>query len=296
MRLNRYLSRCGLGSRRDCDKIVEAGLIAINGAVCKQLNFVVTEDDKVVYKSKALTPIDIEVVLWHKPKGCVCSKKSEQKIPSIYELLPKRLHHLSPVGRLDAATEGLLILTNDGDLAQQISSPKHGVQKEYLVTLNQAFEKDRLLPLLKGIYSKEEGKMKFDAVKRISARRMVVVLSQGKNRQIRRMFQTLGFRVEKLVRVRIGGLWDAELPLGSWRFLNQSDWQQVFNTEAELKGYITQESLVAKNKSDRSSSSTKKPAASDQRASRRGASFQERKEESRSNSRRSTGKQYKKRG
>ncbi len=289
MRLNRYLSRCGLGSRRDCDKVIEAGLIAINGEVCKQLNFIVTEDDKVVYDSKTLQPIDTEVVLWHKPKGCVCSKKSEQKIPSIYHLLPKRLHHLSPVGRLDAATEGLLILTNDGDLAQQIASPKHGVQKEYLVTLNQAFEKDKLAPLLKGIYSKEEGKMKFDAVKRISARRLVVVLSQGKNRQIRRMFQTLGFRVEKLVRVRVGGLWDADLALGSWRFLGQAEWEKIFHTNMELNGYLTLESLAAKKSSDKSNSKGK----SNHGNPRRGASFQERKQESRANSRKSTGKQYK---
>jgi pseudouridine synthase len=221
-RLNKFLASCGIGSRRDCDELVENGRIEINGHVCDNPGVKVKLTDFVKIDGKRVVAKRSTTILLNKPKGYVCSKEDELGRVTIYELLPANLHHLHHVGRLDMDSEGLIILTNDGDLTQTLMHPTNKVEKEYLVTSDQAFENKHLDLLLSGIYTKE-GKMQAKSVRRLSARRLQIVLDSGAKRQIRVMLKALSYKVTKLVRVRIGMLWGGDLDVGRYRILSNEE-------------------------------------------------------------------------
>jgi 23S rRNA pseudouridine2605 synthase len=219
-RLNKYLASCAVGSRRQCDQLIQAGRIEVNGSPCLNLGTRITPGDHVRLDGKRVAPREPLIVVFHKPRGYVCTREDELGRETIYALLPDSLRALHHVGRLDRDSEGLLILTNDGDLSQQLMHPSKAVEKEYLVTANQAFENVHLDQFLAGVYT-PEGKLKAKAIERLSSRRLSVVLEHGAKRQIRVMFETLGYQVTKLMRVRIGGLWLGDLEPGRWAILNR---------------------------------------------------------------------------
>ena len=183
---------------------------------------------------KRVTPKEPLIVAFHKPRGFVCTREDELGRETIYALLPETLRSLHHVGRLDRDSEGLLILTNDGDLSQQLMHPSKSVEKEYLVTSNQAFENAHLDQFLEGVYT-PEGKLKAKAIERLSPRRIKVILDHGAKRQIRVMFDTLGYQVTKLLRVRIGGLWLGDLEPGRWAILNRKEIAMLLG-EARIRG------------------------------------------------------------
>jgi 23S rRNA pseudouridine2605 synthase len=222
VRLNKYLASCGVGSRRACDDLIATGRVEVNGAPCVKLATRVSETDSVRVDGKRVFPKEEIVVIFHKPRGYVCTRNDELGRDTIYSLLPVSLHALHHVGRLDTDSEGMLILTNDGDLSQQLMHPSKSVEKEYLVTSNQAFENAHLDQFLAGVFT-EEGKLKAKRIERISARRLKVVLDHGAKRQIRVMFEALGYQVTKLLRVRIGNLWLGDLETGRWAVLNAKE-------------------------------------------------------------------------
>ncbi|MGJ8678614.1 MAG: pseudouridine synthase [Akkermansiaceae bacterium] len=221
-RLNKYLASCGVGSRRACDKIIQEGEVYINGSRCDNPATQVEQDDVVRVGKKMVAPKVVEVVLFNKPAGLVCSKSDELGRETIYHILPPHMHHLKNVGRLDKESEGLLVLTNDGDLALKLTHPSLKVEKEYLVTLNQAFDNEVIERLLKGVQT-PEGRARAKAIKRISPRRVRVVLETGLKRQIRYMFDACHLKVIKLVRTRIGTLEGGGLELGNWRELEPDE-------------------------------------------------------------------------
>ncbi|TAG11312.1 MAG: rRNA pseudouridine synthase [Verrucomicrobia bacterium] len=218
-RLNKFLASCGVGSRRACEALILEGRVEINGSPCMQLATRVQPNDHVKVDGKRVVPNEPWVVAFHKPRGWVCTREDELGRETIYSLLPEPMRALHHVGRLDLDSEGLLILTNDGNLSQQLMHPSKTVEKEYLVTANQAFENSHLDQFLEGVYT-QEGKLKAKSIDRLSARRIKVVLDHGAKRQIRVMFDTLGYQVTKLMRVRIGGLWLGDLEPGKWATLN----------------------------------------------------------------------------
>jgi 23S rRNA pseudouridine2605 synthase len=222
VRLNKYLASCGVGSRRGCDDLIETGRVEVNGSPCMKLATRVLETDSVRVDGKRVFPKEEVVVIFHKPRGYVCTRSDELGRKTIYDVLPASLHALHHVGRLDTDSEGLLILTNDGDLSQKLMHPSKSVEKEYLVTSNQAFENAHLDQFLAGVFT-EEGKLRAKQIERISARRIKVVLDHGAKRQIRVMFEALGYQVTKLLRVRIGNLWLGDLELGRWAVLNAKE-------------------------------------------------------------------------
>lgn len=213
LRLNKFLALCGVGSRRKCDELIQAGRVEVNGSPCLNMGTRITAADHVRVDGKRVAARESIVVAFHKPRGYVCTREDERGRETIYSLLPGKLRTLHHVGRLDRDSEGLLILTNDGDLSQRLMHPSKSVEKEYLVTADQAFQNEHLEQFLAGIYS-PEGKLKAKAVERLSPRRLRIVLDHGAKRQIRVMFEALGYRVTKLLRVRIGGLWLGELEPG----------------------------------------------------------------------------------
>lgn len=222
-RLNKYIASCTELSRREADRKIQEGLVSVNGSICDNPAVRVTTDDTVRLGRKVLSQRLVQVLAFHKPRGVVCSRSDEHHRKTIYHLLPHKYHHLKHVGRLDLDSEGLLILTNDGDLAQQLTHPSKKLEKEYLVTVDQNFEPKVLLQLVKGVHIPEVGQAKAKFARRVSSRRMTIILESGLKRQIRLMLETLGLRVTKLVRTRVGSLTMGDLPVGQTEELRKED-------------------------------------------------------------------------
>jgi 23S rRNA pseudouridine2605 synthase len=218
MRLNRYLALCGLGSRRACEEIILGGGVRVNGRAVRELATMVQPGDTVVARGRVVRPAESRFLLMHKPSGVLSSRASQGGKPTIYDLLPRDAGNLPHVGRLDADSEGLLLLTNDGALAQALTHPSRHVEKEYDVVLDRTFDAKFVPKLLKGIYL-EEGRAKAAHVHIEGANKLRLVLTQGINRQIRRMFAALGYKVKRLTRTRLGPLRLGRLPRGAWREL-----------------------------------------------------------------------------
>ena len=222
MRLNRYLAAAGFGSRRSCESLVREGRVSINGRPCTQLGTVVSEQDDVAVDGKAARPQALIHVLLHKPAGYLCTRSDRHGGRTVFELLPKDWPRLFHVGRLDKDSEGLLILTNDGELGMRLTHPRHGVPKEYEVSVDRPVAPRDLERMQRGIRL-AEGVARAERVKRVGAREVRMVLHQGMNRQIRRMFARVGYRVIALRRTRVGPLKIGELKPGRWRRLTQGE-------------------------------------------------------------------------
>ena len=222
VRLNKYLASAGVGSRRACDALVLQGEVLVNGEPCLTPGYRVQPGDQVRASGKRIEPLRTESIVVHKPAGLVCTRSDENDRATIYELLPGRLHHLAHVGRLDMESEGLLIMSNDGELSQALTHPSHSIQKTYYVTTEHAFENSILTQLEKGVFT-EVGKCRAVSVKRMSSRRLELVLNTGLKRQIRYMIQAVGHRVKRLIRIRIGDLNLDNLPPGKWRPLEKHE-------------------------------------------------------------------------
>lgn len=233
-RLNKFLASCGVASRRGCDSLIQEGLVQVNGEVCTQPGTRVLPGDSVKCRGKLHTPKETYTIALHKPAGLVCTRADEEGRPTIYSLLPKNLHHLTHAGRLDLDSAGLLIMTNDGDLGQELTHPRKSLEKLYHVTLEQAFENEALKKLLDGVYT-PEGKAKAKSVRRMSARRLEMVLTTGLKRQIRYMLQAVGHRVKKLTRVQIGSYSLGDLEEGHFVPLNRKDLDSLLSNPAPKK-------------------------------------------------------------
>ena len=221
MRLNRFLAGCGLGSRRSCEDLIREGRVTINGEVWLSLAKQVSSEDVVSCDDRRLSLKKTLFVALHKPAGYTTSAKDEAARHTVYDLLPPDWRHLKYVGRLDRETEGLLLLTNDGDLANKIAHPRHGLEKEYDVYLEKPFLREKKGSLLKG-FPLPEGHARVESVEFVTRRRARVVLKQGLKRQIRQMFAIMGCPVRRLIRHRIGPLTLDGLAPGRWRVLSQA--------------------------------------------------------------------------
>jgi 23S rRNA pseudouridine2605 synthase len=216
MRLNRFLAAAGLGSRRHCDELIASGRVTINGQVCTDFSAQPAETDHVKVNGRLVHVEPERTIILHKPAGFVSTRSDPHARDTIFDLLPAKFSHLFNVGRLDAQTEGLLILTNDGELSQRLTHPSYKVEKEYDVTLDKPWDASLKMKLLKGILL--DGQRAYLAgLRMIGPAHLRVILRQGLNRQIRRMFEVVGYKVKRLVRVRMGHLQLGDLPRGHWR-------------------------------------------------------------------------------
>ncbi len=237
VRLNKFLAACGYESRRAADRLIAEGRVEVNGKAVDTPGLRVLPTDFVKVDGRHATPKEEVVVLLNKPRGYVCSRDAQGAIGTVYDLLPPKYRYANYVGRLDADSEGLLIFTNNGTLGQSIGHPSGGIEKEYWVTLDQAFDNSVLIQLLKGVRI-PEGQAKAKYISRLSARRACVVLEQGLKRQVRQMFSCLGLRVKKLVRVRIGSLWGGDLEPGQATLMTAEQIQQATTNPRRRKGLI----------------------------------------------------------
>lgn len=216
MRLNRYLAAAGLGSRRYCDDLIATGRVTLNGEVCTNFSVQPGPRDCVKVDGKLVRAAPPLTIILHKPAGFVATRKDPHARDTVFDLLPREFSRLFNVGRLDAQTEGLLLLTNDGDLAQRLTHPRYKIEKEYEVMLNRPWDPALTPKLTRGIFLNGQ-RAQIVRLRTLSSTRLRVILLQGLNRQIRRMFEAVGYRVKYLVRVRIGSLRLGDLPRGHWR-------------------------------------------------------------------------------
>jgi len=205
IRLNKYIASSGLCSRRKADELIESGKVNVNGKTVTELGYSVQPKDKVFVDKKLIHPVKHEYYKFYKPAGYITTADDEKGRKTIYDLLPENLYHLKPVGRLDKDSTGLLILTNDGELINQLTHPSIKVRKIYLVTVNAKVHKHELEEMALGIEI-EDGKKAYADITVLeqdnSSTTMRITLFQGLNRQIRKMFEHFGYEVKSLKRIQ----------------------------------------------------------------------------------------------
>jgi 23S rRNA pseudouridine2605 synthase len=222
MRLNRFLAAAGIGSRRHCDELIAAGRVAINGKTCTDFSMQPGGRDHVKVDGKLIHLAPPLTIMLHKPAGFVSTRSDPQVRDTVFDLLPAKFSRLFNIGRLDAQTEGLLLLTNDGSLAQRLTHPRYKIEKEYEVTLDRSWNPALASKLLRGNFLDGE-RARIVRLHSTSPVHLRVVLRQGINRQIRRMFEAVGYHVKVLVRIRIGPVRLGDLPRGHWRALTKRE-------------------------------------------------------------------------
>ena len=237
-RLNKYIALTGLCSRRKADELIVEGKVCVNGNIVTELGFYVREKDKVTVDGKTIRPQKLEYYRFYKPAGYITTLDDENGRKTIYDVIPPELKHLKPVGRLDKDSTGLIILTNDGDLINQMTHPSIKVPKVYIVTINGRLSEAQAKEMAEGIeIETDQGEKKVayaDTVPvELSNKKSViqVVLYQGINRQIRKMFAKLGFEVMVLKRIQHATITIEGLKKGQTKIIKP---KQI----KELQGYL----------------------------------------------------------
>jgi pseudouridine synthase len=234
VRLQKFLADAGVASRRAGEKLILEGKIRVNGHFIRLLGTKIDPDrDEVILDGKIIRARKKLYVAMNKPPGCVCSHNDELGRPTIYQLLPKEWQIVNSVGRLDFNSEGLIFLTNDGQFALRLTHPRYGVRKKYIATVEGKVEPAMLAELTRGVFHGGE-RLKAEKTRLIgssNAKSVVELeLAEGKNREVRRLFESQNCTVKRLQRVQIGKIKLGELKLGKWRTL----------TEAEIKTLLAE--------------------------------------------------------
>jgi 23S rRNA pseudouridine2605 synthase len=225
--LERVLSKAGLGSRTEARRWVGEGRVRVNGRVEGDPNrWIDLERDQVTFDGKPIAAAERVYLLLHKPAGYLTTYRDPEGRPTIYDLLPDRDRYLFPVGRLDLDTSGLLILTNDTDFAERLTNPDYHVPKTYFVKASKVLSDDDLDRLRNGIELRD-GPTRPAIVERRGKAAFEITITEGRNRQVRRMVEALGAKVEKLVRIAIGTIAIRELEVGKTRELTQGELREL---------------------------------------------------------------------
>jgi pseudouridine synthase len=228
IRLNKYLALAGVASRREADRMISEGRVSVNGERVEMLGIQVDgEKDRVEVDGKSVKPMKSGVYLMlNKPPGYLVTAKDPFQRPTIMDLLPATKNRIFPVGRLDFDSEGLLLFTDDGDLAHRLMHPSYQVLKEYRVRVKPKPDLSTLATLEKGIVldGKKTAPAKFRVLATTTKGTLIMAkLHEGRKRELRRMFELMGFRVLALKRVRLGSLHLGPLKKGKWRYLTQDE-------------------------------------------------------------------------
>lgn len=228
MRINKYIAQCGVASRRKADELILAGRVKINGQVVREMGMDVKEDDKVEVSGKIISTEERKVYLAiNKPAKYLSSVSDDRKRQTVIDLVKEKYpERLYPVGRLDYETEGLLILTNDGNLTNKLTHPKHEIDKTYVVGFNGKLQKHQVAAIEKGVVI-DEYRTKPCKITDLRIYQgyttCKITIHEGKNRQIRKMFATQGYEVKDLKRISIGEIVLGDLKVGEFRELSKEE-------------------------------------------------------------------------
>ena len=223
IRLNKYISQSGLCSRRAADELIKKGKVQVNNKLCDQVGTKINKNDKVIVNKKLIKPEKNIYVLLNKPKDYISTNKDTHNRRVVFDLIKGINKRLFSVGRLDRKTTGVLLLTNDGDIAKKLTHPSYKIKKIYSVTLEKKISNDEISQIKNGLVIEDEY-IKVDNVERLEKDYEVgIEIHMGKNRIVRKIFESLNHRVSKLDRVLFGPFTKKDLPRGKWRILNQNE-------------------------------------------------------------------------
>lgn len=226
IRLNKYLSNAGVCSRRDADVLIQTGVVSVNGEIITELGYKIKPGDVVQYDGETINAEKKRYVLLNKPKGFITTMDDPRGRKTVMSLVKKACRErIYPVGRLDRETTGLLLFTNDGDMAKKLTHPRFLVRKIYHVETDKPIKKEDLEKLIAGVVL-EDGKTTCDKASFVSGgtdHEAGVELHSGKNRVVRRLFEALGYKVVKLDRVQFASLTKKDLPRGMFRHLTEQE-------------------------------------------------------------------------
>lgn len=231
MPLNKYIAHAGVSGRREAAEIVKKGIVKVNGKVITEPGFKVAPKDEVVVNGKKIFPAkNLVYILLNKPKDYITTTDDPHGRKTVLDLISRAsTERVYPVGRLDRNTSGVLLFTNDGELAQKLTHPSNEVKKIYAVTLNRPLEKNHFEQILKGI-TLEDGLVNVDVLAFTDAKdktQIGVEIHSGRNRIVRRIFEYLGYDVKNLDRVMFAGLTKKNVDRGKWRFLNEKEVREL---------------------------------------------------------------------
>ena len=235
MRLQKFLAEAGIASRRKSEELIQEGKVKVNGKIILELGTKIDpQKDKIEYNEKEIKIKNKNVyILLNKPIGYVTTVKDQFGRDSVLDLV-KVHERLVPVGRLDMYTSGALILTNDGDFVYKVTHPKHEIEKTYTVTIKGIIKNEDVDKLKEGVlidnYKTKPAKvriLKTDEEKNFS--RLEIIIHEGKNRQVRKMCESVGYKVLALHRSKIAGIGVKDIPLGKWRYLKDSEISKILN-------------------------------------------------------------------
>lgn len=232
MRINKYLAASGVASRRECDKLVEEGKVLVNGRRAA-LGMEVSDDDDVTVNGNKVTVKKNEYYILNKPKGYICSVSDDKGRKTVLDLMPSNVGRIYPVGRLDYDSEGLLILTTDGELAHRLTHPSNEVPKTYLVKIEGTANETALNPIRSGVeidggYVTKKCKAHIVETNK-EYTKIHVTLTEGKNREVRKMFAAIGKEVTLLKRIKVGDLTLRGLDRGAYRKLTKQEVAYLMN-------------------------------------------------------------------
>jgi 23S rRNA pseudouridine2605 synthase len=226
VRLNKYIASCGVTSRRGADKLIAEGKVTVNGALVTTMGGEIDESDDVRIDGKAIKPQADVYIMLNKPTGYICSCADDRGRKTVLDLIKGVEGRVFPVGRLDYDTEGLLILTSDGDFAYRCTHPKHEINKKYYAEVKGALDSRAVSELRRGVMvdGQRTSQAQIDILEsKDGLSKLHVVIHEGRNRQVKKMFEAVGCKVTYLMRVAIGELELGGLATGAWRRLEESD-------------------------------------------------------------------------
>ena len=245
IRLNKAISSCGVASRRKADELIKSGMVAVNGKIILDLGYKVSPGDTLTVKNRIIKKLRHQYFIFYKPAGCISTVNDESGRKTVLDYFPVSLRHLKPVGRLDKDTEGLLLITNDGDYINKVIHPSGDVKKIYMIWISDDISTGEaraiVSKLLSGIVL--DGRLvKADYAREIQNtgskrkhRLFEAVIHEGLNRQIRRMFQQIGYPIVKLLRTSIGTISLGDLKKGNYKEISRQEAYAIFNTTKSKK-------------------------------------------------------------
>jgi 23S rRNA pseudouridine2605 synthase len=227
VRLQKFLADAGIASRRASEQIILEGRVSVNGKTVQELGSKIDPaHDRIQVDGRAIKAKRKLYLAVNKPPGYICSSSDPEHRKTVQTLLPREWTNVYSVGRLDYHSEGLIFFTNDGDFSLRLTHPRYGVRKKYLVTLKGEVTPEHIRELQKGVFNNDEV-LKAESGRILKSNKshslVELTLTEGKNREVRRMFETLGFEIERLQRTQIGPVKLGQLPRGKWRTLTEPE-------------------------------------------------------------------------